>query len=82
MKEIGVRDFRDHATRYLAGGEPVAIQRHGQVIGFYFPVKQDKEATRRALDGLRDTVSGILAETGMTEDELSDWFNLRKSQPE
>jgi antitoxin (DNA-binding transcriptional repressor) of toxin-antitoxin stability system len=82
MKEIGVRDFRDHATRYLAAGEPVAIQKHGRVIGFFFPVKQDREATRHALEGLGETVAAVLAETGMTEDELSDWFNLRKPLPE
>ena len=72
MKHIGVRDFRDHATKYLAGAEPVAIERHGKVIGFYFPVKPDKDEARRALARLDATVDEILARTGTTEDELAE----------
>lgn len=34
MKSIGVREFRDHATTYLLGTDPVAVSKHGHVIGF------------------------------------------------
>ena len=30
MKNVGVREFRDHATKYLAGPETVAVNRHGR----------------------------------------------------
>jgi len=72
MKHVGVREFRDHATQYLATSEPLAIERHGRVIGFYFPVKPDKHEARRALARLDATVDEILQRTGMTEDELAE----------
>jgi antitoxin (DNA-binding transcriptional repressor) of toxin-antitoxin stability system len=72
MKHIGVREFRDHATKYLASAEPVAIERHGKVIGFYFPVKPDKDEARRALTRLDTTIDEILGRTGMTETELAE----------
>ncbi len=37
MKNVGVREFRDHATTYLSGREPIAINKHGRVIGFFAP---------------------------------------------
>ncbi len=82
MKEVGVREFRDHATTYLSAGEPLAVNKHGRVIGFYFPVKRDPERIKRDLDRLGETVQAILEETGMTEDELADFFDLRHPLPE
>lgn len=33
LKNVGVREFRDHATAYLSGSDPVAESEHGQVVG-------------------------------------------------
>ena len=77
VRTVGVRDFRDHATEYLAGDQAVAITRHGRVIGFYVPVPYEREETERALERLGDTVSRIRAETGMSEQELSGLLDLR-----
>lgn len=82
MKNVGVREFRDHATAYLSGDEPLAVNKHGRVIGLYFPVKRDPERARRSLDRLGETVQAILDETGMTEDELAGFFDLRRPMPE
>jgi hypothetical protein len=82
MKNVGVREFRDHATTYLSGSEPLAVNKHGRVIGFYFPVKRDEERIRRSLDKLGETVSAILDETGMTEDELAQFVDLRRPATE
>lgn len=82
MKNVGVREFRDHATSYLSGEEPVAVSKHGQVIGVYIPVKRDPERAQRALDRLGKTVEVILDETGMTEEELAQSFDLRRPIPE
>jgi hypothetical protein len=71
MKRVGVREFRDRATKYLASDEPIAVERHGRPIGFYIPVKRaDDEEVREALDALDRAVKQVLEETGMTEDEL------------
>jgi len=77
VKTVGVRDFRDHATSYLAGAEPIAVSNRGVVIGFYIPLQRDHEQTERALKQLGTKVQQILAEAGMSEDELADLFRLR-----
>lgn len=82
LQSVGIREFRDHATKYLAGHAPLAIKRNGQVIGFYIPVGKDEEETRRALARLGDTVERVLARTGLTEEELSGLLNLRRSLSE
>ena len=83
MKRVGVREFRDHATRYLAGDEVLAIERHGRPIGFFIPTEAGRrESLAQALDRLGQTVTRILAETGMTEDELSRLFDLNEPVPD
>jgi antitoxin (DNA-binding transcriptional repressor) of toxin-antitoxin stability system len=82
MKRVGVREFRDHATRYLAGDEVLAVERHGQPIGFYIPVAASRqESFAQALERLEETVKRILAETGMSEDELSRLYDLTAPLP-
>jgi hypothetical protein len=82
MKNVGVREFRDHATKYLAGPEPVAVNRHGRVIGFYIPLERDEDEVRRAVAKLGEAVEQVLGETGMTEDELAGLFDMRRPLPE
>lgn len=82
LQQVGVREFRDRATQYLAGADPVAITRHGRVIGFYVPVPVDRDETERALQRLADTVERISQRTGMSEDQLADLFDLSQQPPE
>ncbi|MDJ0690038.1 MAG: hypothetical protein QNJ41_16190 [Xenococcaceae cyanobacterium MO_188.B32] len=35
MKSVGIREFRDKASQYLASREVVAVKRHGKLVGFY-----------------------------------------------
>src|SRR5437764_10821918 len=83
VKRVGVREFRDHATQYLAGDEVLAIERHGQPIGFYIPTgARRQESFAQALERLEQTVQRVLAETGMSEEELSNLFDLNKPVPQ
>lgn len=88
VKRIGVREFRDRATSYLKEAEPIAVERHGRLIGFYIPVEPKRSADneaelKAALARLDASVKRVLEETGMTEDELADYFDLsRKLAPE
>ena len=83
MKRVGVREFRDRATHYLAGDEVLAIERHGQPIGFYIPTGASrKESFAQALERLERTVQRVVAETGMTEEELSRLFDLNQPVPD
>ena len=77
MKTIGVREFRDHATRFLAGTELLAVSNRGVVIGFYIPVPKDREQSQRALEQLGVRVQEILTETGMSEEEFAALFHWR-----
>ncbi len=80
MKRVGVREFRDHATQYLASGEVLAVERHGRAIGFYIPVSPAPEEERqRAVTQLGIAVERLLAESGLSEDELA--AVLDRAQP-
>jgi len=81
LTNVGVREFRDHATKYLAGSEPIAINRHGKVIGFYVPVQRDEDDVRDALVRLEKSVRRMTEITGLTEDELADLLDLSKPLP-
>lgn len=77
MKHIGVREFRDNASHILAGREPVAIERHGHLLGFFIPVRPDPAARDRALARLQDAVGHIMAETNLSEDEVAALLDIR-----
>jgi antitoxin (DNA-binding transcriptional repressor) of toxin-antitoxin stability system len=80
MKRVGIREFRDNATKYLAGNEALTIERHGEPIGMYIPTGADRAARQaraaEAIARLEETVERTLAETGWTEDELSHLWDL------
>jgi hypothetical protein len=79
VKKVGIREFRDHATQYLAGDEVLAIERHGEPIGFYIPTGRSRQVSiDEALENLERTVRRVLAETGMSEDELARLFDLNE----
>ena len=87
MKRVGVREFRDHATRYLTGDEVLAIERHGAPIGFYIPIgaSPDTHRTERfaqALERLERTVQHVLTTTGLSEEELSRLYDLNEPVPD
>lgn len=82
LKNVGVREFRDHATSYLSGSEPVAVSKHGRVIGFYVPVQRDNDEVKAAVVRLGETVGQVLAESGLDEEELAALVDLRNRHPE
>ena len=63
--------------------EALAIERHGQPIGFYIPTGGSRqESFAQALERLEQTVQRILVETGMSEDELSRLYDLTQPVPD
>lgn len=82
MKRIGVREFRDHATHYLAGDEVLAIERHGQPIGFYIPTANSRDENfKEALERLERTLARVSAESGLSETDVSLLFDLAEPVP-
>jgi len=82
MKYVGVREFRDNATRYLASDEVLAVERHGRPIGFYIPVAStpDEERQHRVAQ-LSKAVARLLTESGMSEEELASVLDLHNPAP-
>jgi hypothetical protein len=78
LKTVGVREFRDHATTYLSGFDPVAVSKHGRVVGFSIPLERDEDEVRRALVRLGETVGQVVEETGLSEGELAQMFGMRR----
>ena len=86
MRSVGVREFRDHATKLIGSGETLVIEKHGEPVGFFVPiVAKDRRAGAQALERLDVLVTEVLEERGLSEDELvseivgaddgSDWRN-------
>jgi antitoxin (DNA-binding transcriptional repressor) of toxin-antitoxin stability system len=81
-ERVGIREFRENLSGYLASPTPVAITRHGETIGFYVPARrrpneEDLEALRRAGERLNSLVEA----SGASEDELvSEFKALRKAR--
>ena len=72
MKDVGIREFRDHASSYLSAGEPLVVRKHGKVVGFYLPVKRRSSAEefRGALRELSESLEELKHDTGLSEEEL------------
>ena len=75
---IGVREFRDRASHYLSKGEALAIEKHGEVIGYYIPVKRDEAARKEALKAFEVKLASFLKETGLSEDELAESLTIKR----
>jgi len=55
------------------------VEKHGQLIGYYIPASRaSQEKIREDVAQLAIAVKQALDETGMTEDELADLFDLNK----
>ena len=73
MERVGVREFKAKASEYLRMGKPLTVTRHGEVMGFYIPVKRrDEQKLRRDLEALKEAIQEALEETGLSQDELAD----------
>ncbi len=71
-RTLGIREFRDNLSAYLLESEtPVAITRHGETVGHYYPAR--RRPTEEQLRKLREAGARLKAdldEKGLTEDEL------------
>lgn len=71
MRHVGIREFKNHATTLLSGGETLIIERHGTPIGFFIPVNaKDRVAGRESLGRLGLAVEQVLDRANLDEDEL------------
>ena len=66
---VGVREFRAGLAEYVGSDEPVVVTRHGQTVGFFIPVKQDRAADVAALREAGEKLDALLQ---LTENEVSE----------
>jgi PHD/YefM family antitoxin component YafN of YafNO toxin-antitoxin module len=80
--KVGIREFRDKLSSYLLQSEsPVAITRHGDTIGYYIPARRKRtEAEKQALREAAARVRAMMAERGITEDEIVEDFKRFRAQ--
>jgi len=79
--EVGVREFREGLARYLESETPLAITRHGQTVGYYIPARPSRD--ERQVEALMRAVGrfeSMLADLGVTEDEIVREFSARRAR--
>jgi antitoxin (DNA-binding transcriptional repressor) of toxin-antitoxin stability system len=58
-EKVRVREFRENVAGYLDGGQPLALTRHGETLGFFIPAKKrDRKAEVAALRAAREKRNG------------------------
>ena len=81
MRKVGIKEFRDNATKLLAAGETVLVERHGRPVGYFIPVKQKGGAEAdEAAARLAEVLERAVNESGLSENELAELFTLRRDR--
>lgn len=79
MKRVEVDEFKHQATYYLVHGEALEIERGGKPIGYYLPIPERAEEEKRAaMERFECALERFLAESGLTEEELSAALDLNR----
>lgn len=79
--QVGVREFREGLAQYLDSPNPVAITRHLQTLGYYIPARgAPDQAELLALKRAVEQLEALLAEHGISEDEVVRGFRARRAR--
>ncbi|MDR1852300.1 MAG: type II toxin-antitoxin system Phd/YefM family antitoxin [Propionibacteriaceae bacterium] len=77
MTTVGVREFRADLASYIESSEPVEVTRHGQLVGYFLPVRRPTEDDLAAYDAavaeLDEAIQGL-----DKEEMLAEFDSLRK----
>ena len=74
--KVGIREFRDKLASYLLESqEPVAITRHGDIVGYYVPARRKRSETERATrKEAASRLQQALAAEGISAEEIQKDF--------
>ncbi|MCM0044407.1 MAG: type II toxin-antitoxin system Phd/YefM family antitoxin [Burkholderiaceae bacterium] len=81
--KVGIREFRSQLPHYLLEvGQPIAITRHGETIGYYIP-SRDKttQDDRDALKAAAQKLDAMLQSAGVDSEALVEEFKTRRRKP-
>ncbi|HLV12038.1 MAG TPA: hypothetical protein VKY42_06280 [Trueperaceae bacterium] len=68
MRSVGIREFRDNATKLLAAGEGLRIERHGHLVGYFVPAT-DSDGNP-ALVTLADLLRDAIDSSDLSQEEM------------
>ena len=78
--KVGIREFRSQLPHYLLEvGQPLAITRHGETIGYYIPTR-DKASSDEVMS-LRlaaEKLDTLLQASGLDPDVIVEEFNTKR----
>ncbi len=78
--KVGIREFRNQLPHYLLEvGQPLAITRHGETIGYYIP-SRDKGVSGdlKALMAVAEKLDALLQASGVDSEEIVEEFNAKR----
>lgn len=79
--KVGIREFRAGLADFVDADAPVAVTRHGQTVGYFIPVKQDRAADAAALRAAGEKLDALLQLSEADVDEMvEDFKQLRKAK--
>jgi antitoxin (DNA-binding transcriptional repressor) of toxin-antitoxin stability system len=82
--KVGIREFRSQLPHYLLEvGQPLAITRHGETIGFYIPTREKTgSGDLKALKAAAEKLDALLGASGIDSDEIVEEFNVKRREAE
>ncbi len=80
--KVGIREFRSQLPHYLLEvGQPLAITRHGETIGYYIPTRDKTGADDlKALRAAAEKLDRLLQASGVEPDDIVEEFNTRRRE--
>ncbi|MHB8354616.1 MAG: type II toxin-antitoxin system Phd/YefM family antitoxin [Burkholderiales bacterium] len=80
--KVGIREFRSQLPHYLLdAGQPLAITRHGETIGYYIPSREtERLAEVESLKVAASKLDALLKAAQVDEESVIAEFNSKRHQ--
>lgn len=77
--KVGIREFRTGLAEFISSGNPVAVTRHGQTVGYFIPARGQDAADLEALKQASKALDDLLAQHKVTADDIvADYKKARR----
>ncbi|PIV14959.1 MAG: prevent-host-death protein [Gallionellales bacterium CG03_land_8_20_14_0_80_55_15] len=77
--KVGIREFRADLAEYIASSVPVAVNRHGQTVGYFIPTQGQVDTDIAALKKVSNILEQMLAAQQVDiEDIVAEFKTVRK----
>ena len=77
--KVGIREFRTDLAELISSGNPIAVTRHGQTVGYFIPTRSQDAAELEALRQASETLDTMLAKHKVAADDIiADYKKARR----